>query len=143
MKTAYPVSLTPDENGEFLVQARDLPEVLTWGRTEGEALAMAEDALAVVVSAALDDGRPVPEPSPLQPGEHLVGLPAQLGAKIAVFRAWRDSGISKSELARRLGVAENEARRILDPHYNTKLDKLDAAARALGRRLTISLDDVA
>jgi antitoxin HicB len=143
MNAAYPVSLTLDENGQLLVQARDLPEVLTWGKTEADALAAAEDAIAVVVSAALDDGRQVPPPSALRLGEHLVSLPAQLGAKLAVLSAWRASGISKSELARRLGVAEKEARRILDPRYNTKLDMLDAAARALGRRLVVTLDEVA
>lgn len=143
MNAAYPVSLTMDENGQLLVQARDLPEVLTWGETEADALAMAEDAIAVVVSAALDEGREVPKPSTPLPGEHLVSLSAQLGAKLAVLRAWRASGITKSKLARRLGVAEKEARRILDPHYNTKLDMLDAAARALGRRLVVTLDEVA
>ncbi|WP_370877136.1 GIY-YIG nuclease family protein [Kaistia dalseonensis] len=139
----YPVALVPHENGELLVQARDLPEVLTWGKDEAEALAMAEDAIAVVIAAALEDGREIPEPSPVQAGEHLVSLPAQLSAKLAVILAWRASGISKSEMGRRLGLAEGEVRRILDPHHNTKLDKLDAAARVLGQRLFIGISKAA
>lgn len=138
MKTAYPVLLTATED-EVIVSCRDLPEVVTSGRTEAEAMEMAEDAIDVVVSAAMDDGRDVAEPSEPEPGEVLVNLPAQTAAKLAVWRAFLAAGISKSELARRLGVGENEARRILSPRYRTKLDRLEDAARALGTRIVIDL----
>jgi antitoxin HicB len=139
MRTSFAVRLDKMEGGEIVVTCRDLPEVLTSGATEAEALDMAEDALDVVVSAAMDGGRPVPEPSEMQPGERLVGLPAQTAAKLSVWRAFLAAGITKSELARRLGVGENEARRILSPRYRTKLDKLEAAARALGTRIVVDL----
>ncbi len=138
MKTAFPVRLTPVEN-EVIVTARDLPEVVTSGRNEAEALEMAEDAIDVAVSFAIDDGAVVPEPSEPEVGEVLVSLPAQTAAKLAVWRAFLAAGISKSELARRLGVGENEARRILSPRYRTKLDRLEDAARALGARIVIDL----
>jgi antitoxin HicB len=133
MRTAFAVRLERMGDGEIVVTCRDLPEVLTSGGSEAEALDMAEDALDVVVSAAMDEGRPVPEPSPARRGERLVSLPAQTAAKLSVWRAFLAAGISKSELAR-LGVGENEARRILSPRYRTKLDKLEAAARARGTR---------
>ena len=38
-------------------------------------------------------------------------------------------------LAKKLGIAEGEARRILNPRYGTKLDRLEAALAALGHRL--------
>ena len=126
-------------DSEYVVTSRDLPEVLTSGATKAEALEMAEDAVDVVVSAAIDAGRDIPEPTPPRAGEHLVGVPAQTAAKLAVWRAFLAAGISKSELARRLGVGENEARRILSPRYRTKLDKLEAAVRALGGRIVIDL----
>lgn len=138
MKTAYAVRLTPVED-EVIVSCRDLPEVVTSGRDETDALAMAEDAIDVAVSFAIDDGIEVAEPSELEPGEVLVNLPAQTAAKLAVWRAFLSAGISKSELARRLGVGENEARRILSPRYRTKLDRLEDAARALGARIVIDL----
>jgi antitoxin HicB len=67
---------------------------------------------------------------------------AQLAAKLAVYRASRETGISKVELARRLGIAEGEARRILDPRYGTKLDRLESALAALGHRLVIDTEPV-
>ena len=69
--------------------------------------------------------------------EYLIVLPAQLAAKLAVYRAWRAAGISKVALAKKLGIAEGEARRILNPRYGTKLDRLEAALAALGHLLLI------
>jgi antitoxin HicB len=138
MKTGFAIQLTPAD-GEIIVSCRDLPEVVSSGASEAEALEMAEDAIDVVVSAAIDEGLTVPEPSTARKGEHIVNLPAQTGAKLAVWRAFLAAGISKAELARRLGVGENEARRILSPRYRTKLDRLEEAARALGTRLVIDL----
>jgi antitoxin HicB len=138
MHTGFAVLLT-DMDGEIIVTCRDLPEVVTSGTNEADALEMAEDAIDVVVSGAIDDGREVPEPTKVQEGEHIVNLPAQTAAKLAVWRAFLAAGISKAELARRLGVGENEARRILSPRYKTKLDRLEAAARALGTRIVIDL----
>jgi antitoxin HicB len=135
---AYPLSFVADGD-EVVVRSRDFPELLTAGDTEEEAADLAEDALEVVALTYLEKGLPLPPASRPAKGERIVFLPAQVLAKIAVVLAWRQSGISKSELARRMGVAENEARRILDPNYGTKLDKLDAAARALGRHLVVGL----
>ena len=128
--TGYPIAFVREESGDLRVVVRDWPEIVTWGADETEALAMAEDALDVVVGAALDEGRDVPPPSTRRPGEVFVPLKATLGAKVAVYTAWKASGLSKSELARRLGVAEGEVRRILDPRHGTRLETLDAAARA-------------
>jgi antitoxin HicB len=68
-----------------------------------------------------------------------VAPPAQVAAKLAVWQAWRASGISKSELARRLGLAEGEARRILDPDHPTSLPRLEAALHALGKQIVLSV----
>jgi antitoxin HicB len=136
MDSAYPVALRQEE-GEIVATSRDLPELLTFGANTAEALASAEDALVVVVLSYVEKGLDLPEPSPLRKGEHLVHLPAPVAAKLSVWRAFLAAGISKSELARRMGLKESEVRRILDPNYGTKLDKLDAAARALGLRLVV------
>ena len=135
---AYPLSFLA-QGGEFVVRSRDFPELLTAGGSEDEAVDLAEDALVVVALTYLEKGLPLPPASRPVKGERLVFLPAQVLAKIAVVQAWRQSGISKSELARRMDPAENEVRRILDPNYGTKLDKLDAAARALGHHLVVEL----
>jgi antitoxin HicB len=82
MPIAYPVRLTPDAGVGILVTCRDLPELLTWGDDEAEALAMAADALEVVIAATLAEGRPVPRPSEALPGERLIALPPGLAERV-------------------------------------------------------------
>jgi len=142
MQSAYPVSLAQEE-GTIIVRSRDLPELLTFGDDEANALANAEDALEVVLLSYAEKNLDVPQPSQPTADERTVFVAAHVAAKLAVIEAFRHSGISKSEFARRMGVAEGEARRILDPDYGSKLDKLELAAKALGRRLVIALEDVA
>jgi antitoxin HicB len=57
----YTVILEPLEEGGFNVHVPALPEVVTFGETEAEALAMAEDAIRLAISYRLDHGEPVPQ----------------------------------------------------------------------------------
>ena len=63
----------------------------------------------------------------------------QAALKAAVHVALRDSGVSKSELARRMQVDEKEARRMLDPRHPTKVPTLERALAVLGRRAEIEV----
>jgi antitoxin HicB len=66
-----------------------------------------------------------------------------VAAKLAVLEAFRDAGITKAELARRLDKDEKEVRRILDPRHSTKLPALTEALHALGRRLVVAVEKAA
>ena len=52
----------------------------------------------------------------------------------------REVGIGNVKLGRRLGVAENEIRRCLDPWHATKINRLEDALASLGRRLIVTVD---
>ena len=80
----------------------------------------------------MEDNEALPLPSRVRKREPPSRSP-HLAAKAAVYTAWKEAGVSKSELARRLRRNETEVRRILDPHHGTKLDQLEEAARALGK----------
>ncbi|MGH6943639.1 MAG: type II toxin-antitoxin system HicB family antitoxin [Geminicoccaceae bacterium] len=56
----YTVILEPQEEGGFNVHVPALPEVVTYGETEAEALAMAEDAIRLAISYRVDHGEPPP-----------------------------------------------------------------------------------
>ncbi len=137
----YGVSIR-EIDGDFVVECRDLPEVVTSGDSFEEALDLANDAVEVVVIKRIEADLDLPEPSPIEEGEQAVALPAPLAAKAAVYRAWKASGLRKTELARRMNRNEVEVRRILDPRHGTKLDQLAEAARALGQQLVIGLAPV-
>lgn len=130
------------EDDDFVVRVRDLPEVVTSGDTLDEALGLAADAIEVAVAGRIDDGMDLPEPSPIRDGEHAIALAAPLAAKVAIYAAWKRSGLKKVEFAKALNRNEAEVRRILDPRYGTKLDQLAEAAKALGGRLVISFEPV-
>jgi len=78
----YPALFTTADEGGFVVTFRDIPEAITQGDTEAEAMEMAEDVLVSSMDFYFDDGRPVPPPSKAQSGERLVELPASVAAKV-------------------------------------------------------------
>lgn len=56
----YTVILEPAEEGGFVVHVPALPEIVTEGDTEAEALAMAKDAIELVVASRHERGEPIP-----------------------------------------------------------------------------------
>jgi antitoxin HicB len=48
-KRTYAVVLEPEEEGGFTVRVPAFPEIVTYGQDEREALAMAEDAVRLVI----------------------------------------------------------------------------------------------
>jgi antitoxin HicB len=136
----YPVLLTPADEGGYVVTCRDLPQLITQGDNEQDALEQAADAMDEVFAAYMIEGIEFPQPSKAKRREHLVAPPAETVAKAALFVAMRQAGISKLQLARRLGIDEKEVRRLLDPHYGSKLPRIAQAISVLGQRLVIGLE---
>ena len=125
------------EDADYVVNVRDLPEVVTSGISLDEALALAADAIEVAVAGRIDDEMPLARPTQFQLGEYRVALAPQIAAKASLYILWREAGLSKSELGRRLGRTETEARRILSARHGTKLNHMQEAARAMGASLVV------
>jgi antitoxin HicB len=60
----------------FTVRVPSLPEIVTYGKDEAEALAMAEDAIRLVLEDSLARGEPLPEGEPTRIREVMVTLAA-------------------------------------------------------------------
>lgn len=136
----YSVKLTPAEEGGFVVTCRDLPQLITQGEDVADALTEAADAMDEVFAAYMQGGLPFPAPTKAKRGEHQVSPPSETVAKAALHVAMHEAGITKVELAKKLGVDEKEVRRLLDPHYGSKLPRIAQAINALGHRLVIGLE---
>lgn len=80
----YPVILTPDD-GTLLVTFPDVPEAITFGENEEEALLNAVDALETALSFYVDARKPLPEPS-VYPELPTVRPSALEGIKLVVYR---------------------------------------------------------
>lgn len=134
----YPVILTPAEaDGGYVVTCRDVPEVVTQGESIEDAISEAEGALEAAVEMRIEDGMDVPVPSAKRRGEHLANLPVGSAMKAALYVTMREQNVSKAELARRLGLDEKEARRMLDPKHATKVPALERALHAMGKRVEL------
>ena len=72
----FTVVLEPEEEGGFTVRVPSLPEIVTYGKDEAEALAMAEDAIRLVLEDTLARGEPLQIGEPPRIREVMVTLAA-------------------------------------------------------------------
>jgi len=136
----FPVTLTPDKtDGGFVVTFADIPEAITQGDTEAEALDMARDALETALEFYFEDKRAVPAPSKSKRGQHVIELPASLSAKILLLNEMVKQNVRPAELARRMNTTPQEVNRLTDLRHTTRIDGIDLALRALGRHLDVRL----
>jgi antitoxin HicB len=135
----YPVTLTPDDNGTVIVTFPDIPDAITYGDTKDEALARAPDALLTIFDAWIKDRRDLPLPSVTK--GPAIALPALETAKIELYRTMRAQRVGKAELARRLDCHLPQIDRLLAMHHGSRLDQLEAAFHALGKRLEVHVKD--
>ena len=142
---AYPVVLTPgEEDGDFVVSFPDLPEAITQGEDERDALEEATDALDEALAGRIRRGDEIPQPSRPGRGRRIVVQTPLIAAKAALYLQLRASHLTRSDLARILACDVREVRRLLDPKHPSKLSRIARALAALGGRLELRLvEDVA
>lgn len=136
-RLAWPVDLQRQEDGAILVSFPDIPEALTEGATETDALTEARDCLIAAIGGYVGERRPIPNPSPAH-GRTLVALPALVAAKIALYGAMRAQGVGNTALAARLGLSEGAVRRLINLDHRSHIGQIEAALHALGQRLTVA-----
>lgn len=133
----YRIKLEPDDNGTLLVTCPALPEVTTFGDDEADAMRHAVDAIEEAIASRVSDGEDIPEGQ--RRGPHLVRLPALTVLKIELYRRLREEGITRAELARRLGWKRESVDRLFRLNHASRLEQLEAAFAALGQAVSISV----
>jgi antitoxin HicB len=130
----YPVNLKRD--GRFwLVTFPDIPEAITQGRDEDEAMRAASDALETALDFYFEEGRVVPEPSRVNRDGRFIELPASLAAKVLLLNEMLLQKVRPAELARRLNTTPQEVNRLINLRHTSKIDGIANALRALGKSL--------
>ena len=66
-----------------------------------------------------------------------------VAAKVAIYQAMRGAGLSQAALAERLGCGPRQVRRLLDLDHRSRLDQLESALAAQGKRLVLEVRDAA
>ncbi len=133
----FPVTLLHNKEGGFTVTFTDIPEAITEGDDEAEALTHARDALVSALDFYFEDRRPVPTPSRPKRGQKVVDLSASLAAKVLLLNELVRQNVRPAELARRLRTTPQEVSRLTDLHHTTRIDGIAAALHALGKRLDL------
>jgi antitoxin HicB len=135
---SYPVDLTADDNETILITFPDVPGAITCGYDEAKALANAVDALESIFSALITDRRDIPLPSPAR-GRKTVS-PSLLGSlKISLYRAMRERGWRKADLARAMALNPRQIDRLLDLRHCSTVAQLEQALAACGKRVDLDL----
>ena len=138
MKYAYPAHIY-GKPGAWVVKFRDVHGAATGDATKEAAWALAQDCLETALGAYVDAREDIPAPSRRRPGERLVVVPPLVAAKLALYQAMRDQGVTKVALARRLGTTESLVRRLVDPGHRSHIDAVTDALAALGQELVVQI----
>ena len=133
MKYAYPCDMTPDveEGYGFVVTFPDIPPAITGGDTWEESLFLANDAIIAALGIYIHRERDIPAPSRIQDGQVLITVPPLQAAKLDLYSAMRERGVSKSDLADMLGVSESEIADLLHLNSDSTAPQVDAAMEAV------------
>ncbi|MDE2788138.1 MAG: type II toxin-antitoxin system HicB family antitoxin [Chloroflexota bacterium] len=141
MKYSFPCNIRPDEEEGgwgFVVSFPDIYGANTGGKTFKESIILAEDCMVVALSAYIDLERDLPTPSPFQEGQELLTVQPLIAAQLDLYTAMREQGISRANLAERLGISIEDAARLLSLDYCTPIGEVLQALRAVGCETAVS-----
>ena len=139
MKYTFPCNIRSDEEEGgwgFVVSFPDIYGANTGGKTFKESIILAEDCMVVALSAYIELGRDLPKPSPYQEGQELLTVQPVIAAQLDLYTAMREQGISRAELAERLGIGSADADRLLSLDYCTPIGQIAEALKIVGCGLT-------
>jgi antitoxin HicB len=138
MTVRYLIKLEPDDNDTLLVTCPALPEVATFGDDVADALRRAGGAIEEALAARIADGVDIPAPATRSRGR-AVALPLMTALKVSLYRSLREAGFTRAELMRRLGWNRESVDRLFRLDHASRLDQLEAAFKALGRSVDVSI----
>jgi len=140
----YAAVFEPAEEGGFVVRFPDFGWGITQGDTEEEAEEMAVDAIRTMIRELIRQSEEIPRPGKRRGRKHrMIRVAALDAAKAELYMAFRSAGIRKAELARRLRIPKTTVDRLFDLDHHSRLDQLEAAFAALGKRLGVEIQDAA
>ena len=139
IRFAYPAEIEIDEEGYHIVSFPDLPGARTAGADRAEALVEAEDCVTSYLEHHMAEKREIPNPSRPARGQAVIAPDPVVALKAALHQAMAREGLKPAGLARRLGIDNRQATRLLDPRHSSSAERLTAALKAMGRQVAITV----
>lgn len=142
----YKIEITPDDNNTLMVTCPAFPEVSTFGDDKADAIKHASDALEEAIASRVARGENIPRPKSvgrLKDGEAIVTLPGMTTLKTELYWSMQDAGMTRADLMRRLRWKRESVDRLFRIDHASRLDQLETAFGALGRKVDISIGKAA
>jgi len=141
----YLALFEPDRKaGGYVVTFPDFGYGVTQGESNQEAMEMAQDLLMLTISDFIRESKPLPKAKRYRGSKFRpVELPALQAAKVDLHTAFLESGLKKAEFARRMGIPKTHIERLFSLRHHSRLDQIEAAFAALGKRLHVEARDAA
>ncbi|MBK5542011.1 type II toxin-antitoxin system HicB family antitoxin [Pseudomonas sp. TH05] len=136
----YAIRFEQDSTPGLAVFCRDLPELNSFGNDREHALKEALYAIETTLSIYVDQRRAIPQASALQDGEYIIHLPTVTVAKIVLWNTMMERDMRKADLCRLLGIHQAQGDRLVDFLHTSKMEQLEMALAALGKRLSVSVE---
>ncbi len=139
----YPAIIT-QEGGRTLAEFPDCPGCQTFAEPGEDIALLAQEALTGWLEVHLADGAVPPRPRtrvrmPRGAVLLLVPVPARLAVALSVRWARHEAGLSQAQLAKKMGVSQQQAAKLEQPRANPSVETLAKVAQALERRVELDL----
>ena len=141
----YPAKFTPAAEGGFVIEFPDFSWGVSQGDSEEDARRMAYDLLVTLIQDHIKCGEELPRPGNKLRGKNLrmIRLSALHSVKVELYQAFRASGMRKAELSRHLAIPKTVIDRLFNLNNRTRLDQIESAFNALGKRVDVNVRDAA
>jgi antitoxin HicB len=137
MTTGYRVETVKDDNGTLLITCPAFPEVTTFAEDREHIPIRARAAIEEAIAARIAAGEKIPPPQHQRDVEAEISLLSAL--KLELYLTARRLAVSRAELARRLHWHREQVDRLFRLNHASKLDQIEAAFKALDRRIDIRI----
>jgi len=130
--------------GGYVVTFPDFGYGVTQGETEQEAMEMAQDLLMLTIGDYIRESKVLPAATRHRGSKFRpVALPALQAAKVDLYGTFLESGLKKAEIARRIGIPKTHIDRLFSLRHHSRLNQIESAFAALGKRLHVEARNAA
>lgn len=129
----YSYNITKYDDNEYILKFNIIPEALTSGKTENEAISLAEDALIGAIKGYIKNKREIPQESEI--GGHKICLSPLISAKLILYILMRHYKITNVKLASLLKTDEKVIRRMIDLDAKCKITTIEKAVKLIGKNV--------
>jgi len=135
----YPITVHREKSGSCWLSFPDCPGVFTWGDSVDDAMSHALDAWESMYMYVLGTDDLVPLPTPVKRRQKWLDVPPSIAAKVLLHNEMVKQKVRPNDLARRMGIPQEELMRVLSLKYKTKIETVAEALNALGKHFEFRL----